>query len=606
MFKLLRIEVIAMNDYVYLGYNKDDENLIGSAFVDEDGKIIVTDEVLYTFVGIAHVFDFKDYLHHEYRQGFVDSLKTCTKTPKTIISKLRRNDGVYVDISIVMYLKTVCGKVGVVLDMYEIEYMALNYKNNYLAYKEYLTRGRLSDEMFIEYIVDPGELYLRKARDDWYCGTVDGLRQKVRDEGIVADASEPQFEQLCDALKRASSGYYEINSTWLNKEGEKGFNPTSVVISTIVAHTEVEKVVGLIKRGGGSLSEYAEKRVNLDPLTNLLNKRATKEYAMEALENAKKDGSLVTFVMIDLDNFKSINDTYGHMFGDETLVNVARIMKEAVGDRGEVGRIGGDEFFLVLKGFADNDAAIRPVLRGIRSNVAMYFRNKLDDMNVTCSVGTATFPKDADNYDDLFKLADHCVYVAKSMGRNRYIIYREDLLGTLDEIKKNVTVIQVENYVSEDDKSEHLRSVIRRCNEAAPNDKEIVKTIMREVKNCYGVSAVQYCPADGGDSYVEISDFEIQSPRRPMELRDAFTKRIREKGALAIGNYDNFKREYPELWEYLCKNEIYSFLLLDDRDENYRLRGVYTYSVRKRYLTWSAFDIKMLKIIGTVLDRFLK
>lgn len=163
---------------------------------------------------------------------------------------------------------------------------------------------------------------------------------------------------------------------------------------------------------------------DIDPGTELLNKRAITDYAKRLIDESALSYN-VTIAVIDLDDFKSINDTFGHSFGDEVLEKAAQIIKDAVGTHGAAGRIGGDELFIVLKGM-ENEEQIRSVLKTIRSNIEWAY-NGSEDIITTCSIGCATYPSDAKSFDELFKIADKLLYLAKEKGKNRYIIYEDDV-----------------------------------------------------------------------------------------------------------------------------------------------------------------------------------
>lgn len=104
------------------------------------------------------------------------------------------------------------------------------------------------------------------------------------------------------------------------------------------------------------------------------------------------------------------------MFGDEVLCKVADILRDAVGSRGLCGRIGGDEMFIIMEGLNDNEG-IRNVLRTIRNNTKWLYHDDPRNIKITCSIGSATYPNDAKNYDELFKIADKVLYLAKEKVR---------------------------------------------------------------------------------------------------------------------------------------------------------------------------------------------
>ena len=134
-----------------------------------------------------------------------------------------------------------------------------------------------------------------------------------------------------------------------------------------------------------------------------------------------------SFAMLDLDNFKFINDTYGHQVGDEVLVHVAEDLAEMLDGIGLVGRFGGDEMLMVNLRDVTYDACkafFTEMYNGrvLRKNIHLADCNPF----VTGTVGCAIFPKDAQNYTRLFELIDKTLYRGKSKGRNCHIIYVEE------------------------------------------------------------------------------------------------------------------------------------------------------------------------------------
>ena len=171
-----------------------------------------------------------------------------------------------------------------------------------------------------------------------------------------------------------------------------------------------------------------------DSLTGLVDKTDIIKIARERIDDRRLEGTAL--IIIDVDYFKSINDNYGHQYGDDVIKKVADIISSEVGKDGIAGRFGGDEFFAVLYNIESEDQ-LRPITKGIKNKVSATFPDKgLDrDNPLSVSIGAAVFSKDADNFDDLFLLADHCLYLAKEKGRNRYIIYTRSKHGTLEDIK---------------------------------------------------------------------------------------------------------------------------------------------------------------------------
>lgn len=170
--------------------------------------------------------------------------------------------------------------------------------------------------------------------------------------------------------------------------------------------------------------EILEVKALIDPLTGVYNRWfVTKELELRLSAQARH-GTPLTVAFIDLDNFKSINDTYGHSVGDETLQKVATFIKSSIRGYDVFGRMGGEEFILLLPDAALKDAYDK--LDDIRAAVAAErFVTAAPDRSVTLSIGLVECRK-GDTQTGVYKLADKALYTAKHMGRDRVCIYERD------------------------------------------------------------------------------------------------------------------------------------------------------------------------------------
>lgn len=176
----------------------------------------------------------------------------------------------------------------------------------------------------------------------------------------------------------------------------------------------------------------------LDPLTGLVSRKHITGFVKYLLENEIP----FSYGMIDLDNFKEVNDTYGHSTGDEVLVGVADRMINYLDGYGVAGRYGGDELMFVnLRDIEYDDkkqfCATLYSENGGKVLKTIYNLSKLD-LYVTGTLGMATYPLDAKDYDNLFALIDKTLYRGKSKGRNCYIIY-------VDKLHKDIVIKNLHN-----------------------------------------------------------------------------------------------------------------------------------------------------------------
>ena len=154
-----------------------------------------------------------------------------------------------------------------------------------------------------------------------------------------------------------------------------------------------------------------------DPLTRLPNRALFSDRVRQKLADTDRRGGHAAMVFIDLDRFKQINDSHGHAVGDLLLQEVAKRISESVRASDTVGRIGGDEFVVLMGDLSDADSALR-IAGKIQASVAQPFRINGQALAVSCSMGIAVYPDDGSDEATLTKRADQAMYRAKDEGRN--------------------------------------------------------------------------------------------------------------------------------------------------------------------------------------------
>ncbi len=169
--------------------------------------------------------------------------------------------------------------------------------------------------------------------------------------------------------------------------------------------------------------ESLNARVQSDVLTRLLNKGAV-EILVEEILCDSKEGETHALICLDIDDFKYINDNFGHLFGDKVLIETAAIIKHIFRSSDVLGRFGGDEFVLLIKNIEPNEFAKEKV-EVLRKALNKTYTVDGVSHTSSASIGVAFFPKDAQNYKELYKKADKACYHAKHLGKNRYVFYDE-------------------------------------------------------------------------------------------------------------------------------------------------------------------------------------
>lgn len=173
------------------------------------------------------------------------------------------------------------------------------------------------------------------------------------------------------------------------------------------------------KRQEIALKQQAEQ----DGLTGLYNAVTTRSKINEVLGKKHDLQGSHVFVLLDLDNFKQINDTFGHIYGDQVLIDVANILKERFRSSDVIGRLGGDEFVIMLFEVR-SEKYIERLMRGLKEALTKNYTQEDKTVGISASMGVVLAPNDGITFEELYKKADEALYQVKKQGKNGYRKYR--------------------------------------------------------------------------------------------------------------------------------------------------------------------------------------
>lgn len=171
--------------------------------------------------------------------------------------------------------------------------------------------------------------------------------------------------------------------------------------------------------------QMLKEQAQMDSLTGVYNKLMV-HYEVEDYLASGEENVCGVFFMIDIDNFKSINDNFGHMYGDVVLEDVAKTLKNQFRETDIIGRFGGDEFVVFLKGVSSMDAVRQ---KAKQCNESLFVLKPEGNMTcrISCSIGIAFAPEHGKTFQELYGKADKALYRAKRKGKNRYAIYHDGI-----------------------------------------------------------------------------------------------------------------------------------------------------------------------------------
>ena len=247
-----------------------------------------------------------------------------------------------------------------------------------------------------------------------------------RDPSILKSGRHPPafYRQLWQALhetgcwqgelwNRRKSG--EIYPTWLAigvvRDSQGAVTHYIGIFSDITQHKQAQERIYF-------LAHY-------DALTELPNRRLLADRAAQAMAAAQRNSARLAVLFLDLDRFKQVNDTLGHLAGDLLLQAVAERLRKCVREADTLARLGGDEFVVMLPDAATPDAAAR-VARKCIETLAPPFNLEGHEISISPSIGVSLYPDDGDHLELLLKNADAAMYRAKAAGRNNYQFFNPD------------------------------------------------------------------------------------------------------------------------------------------------------------------------------------
>jgi diguanylate cyclase (GGDEF)-like protein len=270
--------------------------------------------------------------------------------------------------------------------------------------------------------------------------------------------------------------------------------------------------------------EYERKLVDsrlaeYDSLTGLANRHRMNRRLESILSSYKAAKRSCTLMMLDLDRFKAVNDTMGHPAGDELLIQVARRLERVVGARGEIGRLGGDEFQIILPD-VDDRGKLGELANKIIQTVSQPY--PIDDKRATIgtSVGIAIAPYDGVEKDDLIHNSDLALYAAKNGGRGQFRFYATDLKDEAEE--RRLLEIDLRAALAEDQLELHYQPVVR----TEDNMVVVFEALMRWEHEERGyVGPNLFIPvAEESDLIIQLGDWAL---RRACQDAMAWPKSVR-------------------------------------------------------------------------------
>lgn len=579
--------------------------------LDEDMSIITADECFEQISGNDAYLVYTRYIHPDDVDRFNKAIENYRENNQYTVVRMLFQDGKYH----LMLTRIEDGGISEekgqlynikILDAAAVIALIDTLNEEAERYASYLG---MTDNILFSYDIEKDDFRIFMVTDgkqtmSFYNGSLgDWKESRIKSDALEHDAAQ-ELETFCNALYNGEKFFKrEITVNLLNKIGR--MDKCAIKGKTILNEDGTEIVIGVITIDESADARGAEAYAGIsdmkDPGTDLLNKRAITDYVRNLIDS--KPDKNVTIAIIDVDDFKTINDTYGHMFGDEVLYKVADILRDAVGRKGLCGRIGGDEMFIVMEGLKD-DEGIRNVLRTVRNNVSWLYHDDPRNINkITCSIGSATYPYDARDYDELFKIADKMLYLAKEKGKNRYIIYHEDIhreyvygMGRIVDLTEKVFY----RY----HKMDVVNTIIREYREATDKRRQ---ELLEMIVVAFDLDTIILYDQKLGTKYILYGEQRMSEDNGSYLKEDNYIPGFREDGLFAIDNINFFEVKAPALYKVYSKygiTQAVQYIIGGNIKKN---NNIISFARFKQNKKWAEMDMNFLAVIGDYIgNTFLK
>lgn len=480
-------------------------------------------------------------------------------------------------------------------DIRDMEQRNANVEAILCKYRHFMTlNSDLANEFYFEYTLEDNRFILYKYVNErtlmLESCSLEEFVEKMDEQNKPNEVQKEQMRTFCNYLKTGSVSF-EMEFTMMQQGKESGcrvkggclYKYKNIMAGIFLPNTLMDN------------SAYYLSPAARDAGTGLFNKRAVTEYTVEKLG---RSDSTHWFMLFDIDDFKTINDTFGHLFGDQVIRKVAEVLQVNVGYRGVVGRFGGDEFFVLLEKVPDR-AALKTLLKTVTKELAYAYDPKL---KVTASIGITQYPVDGTSYEELFEKADKALYIAKEKGKDRHIIYDEKDHGALK--KDDMKTMTVAYTVSREKRREALLEILSNLYEQGAEYVTENPKNQKRLRDIYDLDGITIYTDYGKKLLCRNGDYP--DARYDMEklLKD-------DKFMFCFGTEDvnvinlvRMKGQHPEAHAQAMRQEIGASIQCLARKDGVPC-AVVCFDMFNRNRKWSDTDMEMLTLIGSCIGKLL-
>ncbi|MEF9955151.1 MAG: diguanylate cyclase [Clostridium sp.] len=350
-------------------------------------------------------------------------------------------------------------------------------------------------------------------------------------------------------------------------------------------------------------AELLEIQAQTDSMTGVYNKVAMTRLADRAM--ADDPTGLHALIVLDVDNFKGINDTLGHAFGDVVLIEVCAKLKTLCRSDDIIGRVGGDEFAILMKHVPDTSLILKKAAE-IAGAFRQSYASEKGDYKISCSMGIIMIDQADDSYETLYRKADAALYQAKQNGKDQFVLYQEKDAAYYPMQGMRISDGETQNLKEVHNIEEHIFELLYTSKDfdisvnmalaAIGQQYHVSRAYIFEndIENQYTVNTYEWCNSGITPEISHLEHVEIYSGNE--SLLDSYD----DNGLL----YCNDIRELPSYWRSILEPQGILSTLQRTIVNNGKVYGFIGFDECTKYRIWTSEEIEKLSFLSKILSIF--
>ena len=469
------------------------------------------------------------------------------------------------------------------------------HKRNRVILTKYRRMMSLVDYLFFDYEKEKNKINIYMYANDksymFLSEDIDVWYTQMMSDYLWKDAEKRKFKTLYSCIKDGLDDFkIQLATTFFSKANR---SDSVLVTGSVLFDSEGNRLVaGVIKLNSNEMEKpYYATEASKDSATGLMNKRAIMEYAAQKIRES--EGKQLALMVLDIDDFKTINDTYGHLFGDQVIFKIAETIKRIVGMRGMVARFGGDEFVVLLENC--DDFTMNNILKTIYGEVGIMFKDTYEDFHVTISTGISEYPKDGKAYEELFQKADKALYIAKANGKNNIVFYDDDVHKDVEIVNERQRMKGLKSIASRVNRSVLYSEIIL---ELSKEGKTALTEVVGKICDLFDVAGITVFIGDDLRTVLRYGKYECELERFTLMKHKDFVEMIGADDTVNVDDINQLKDK--SFYDKYKRVEVNANMISIYRQDGV-VKGLVSFDVFNTSRQWSEQDMISLNAIGKLI-----